>query len=294
METISLVIPCFNEEKNISLFYEECKKAFTNFRYSIELVFVNDGSRDNTFSELKKLTENNDFSNVKVVNFSRNFGKEAAMYAGLEHSTGDYVAIIDADLQQKPELIKDMIQEIENDDTIDCVCCFQEQRIEGKLISFFKKSFYKVISKITNMDFVNGASDFRLLKRNVVEAILSINEKNRFSKGIFSWVGFKTKYIPYIPEDRKYGTSSFNFRTSKVCNIRHIVFFCCTTTFFNIFRNNIVNTICYIFNSGYYTKIILYYRCTWICNNCSMYSSNRRTNFICFRNYRSLYCKNLC
>ena len=247
METISLVIPCFNEEKNVSLFYEECKKAFVNFRYSIELVFVNDGSRDNTFSELKKLTKNNDFGNVKVVNFSRNFGKEAAMYAGLEHSTGEYVAIIDADLQQKPELIKDMIQEIENDDTIDCVCCFQEQRIEGKLISFLKKSFYKVISKITNMNFMNGASDFRLLKRNVVEAIISINEKNRFSKGIFSWIGFKTKYIPYIPEDRKYGTSSFNFRKLLKYAISGILSFSVAPLYFSIYLGIILSILSVIY-----------------------------------------------
>lgn len=212
-EKITLVVPCYNEEKNVELFYNECKNAFKNFNYKIEIVFVNDGSKDNTFAELKKIVQKNEYIHVKVVNFSRNFGKEAAMYAGLEHSTGEYVAIIDADLQQKPELVKNMMEELNKDDTLDCVCCYQEKRIENKFISFVKKLFYNIINKISEIDFVNGASDFRLLKRYVVEAILSMSERSRFSKGIFSWVGFNTKYLPYIPEDRKFGRSSFNFRS---------------------------------------------------------------------------------
>lgn len=212
MEKITLVVPCYNEEKNIELFYDECKKAFQDFDYNIEIVFVNDGSKDNTFQEIKKVIQKNEYIHVKAINFSRNFGKEAAMYAGLEYSTGDYVVIIDADLQQKPELVKNMIEEIKKDDSIDCVCYYQEKRIEGKIISFFKKLFYKSINKISDIDFVNGASDFRLLKRSVVDAVLTMSERSRFSKGIFSWVGFNTKYLPYVPENRKYGESSFNFK----------------------------------------------------------------------------------
>lgn len=211
MEKLSLVVPCFNEEKNVDLFYNECKKAFKDLEYETEVIFINDGSKDNTLNELKRLIQKTEFINIKVINFSRNFGKEAAIYAGLEHAKGDYIAIIDADLQQRPELIKNMLTEIKIDDSIDCVCYYQEQRIEGKIISFFKKAFYKFINKISDIDFVNGASDFRLLRRYVVDAILSINERNRFSKGIFSWIGFKTKYLPYTPEDRKHGESSFNF-----------------------------------------------------------------------------------
>lgn len=208
---ISLVIPCYNEEKNIPLFYKECLKAYQKTKYKFELVFVNDGSKDNSIEELKKLTKEKTFE-IKIINFSRNFGKEAGMYAGLKNTTGDYVAIIDADLQQKPELIIPMVEKLEENEEYDCVCYYQEKRIEGGLISFFKKAFYKTIEKLSEIEFVNGASDFRLFRRYVVDAILSLPEKNRFSKGIFSWIGFNTCYLPYIPEERANGKSSFNFK----------------------------------------------------------------------------------
>ena len=201
---LSLVVPCYNEEKNVSLFYKECEKAFKIAKFDVELIFVNDGSKDNTIGELKKLISTKLFE-IKIVNFSRNFGKEAAMYAGLKNTTGDYVAIIDADLQQKPELILPMIEVLEHDESYDAVCYYQEKRIEGKFISFLKKSFYRVIEKMSEIQFVNGASDFRLFRRYVVDSILSLN-------GIFSWIGFHTYYLPYIPEDRANGISSFNLK----------------------------------------------------------------------------------
>lgn len=209
---ISLVVPCHNEQENISLFYEECKKTFINMDVLVEIVFVDDGSRDNTIDELRKLEAEKNFE-IKIINFSRNFGKEAAMYAGLKRTTGDYVVIIDADLQQRPELILKMLEIVENNDDYDCVCYYQEKRKESNIISFFKKKFYKIISKMSDVEFVNGASDFRLFRRYVVDAILNLEEKNRFSKGIFSWVGFKTCYIPYIPDDRIHGKSNFNFKS---------------------------------------------------------------------------------
>lgn len=210
LRKISLVVPCYNEQGNINLFYEECKKTFMNQKLYVEIVFVNDGSSDDTLKELKELNAKENFE-IKIVSFSRNFGKEAAMYAGLKKTTGDYVVIIDADLQQKPELILKMIDIIEKDDEYDCVCYYQDKRREGKLISFLKKKFYQTITKLSDVEFVNGASDFRLFRRYVVDSILNLQEKNRFSKGIFSWVGFNTCYIPYIPEERAYGKSSFNF-----------------------------------------------------------------------------------
>lgn len=209
---ISLIVPCYNEQENVSLFYNECKKAFLNKDFFVEIIFINDGSTDNTSKELKSLSAEKNFE-IKIVNFSRNFGKEAAMYAGLKNSTGDYVVIIDADLQQKPELILNMVDVIEKNDEYDCVCYYQKKRKEGKIISFIKKIFYKIITKISDVEFVNGASDFRLFKRYVVDAILNLEEKNRFSKGIFSWVGFKTCYLPYIPDNRANGKSNFNFRS---------------------------------------------------------------------------------
>ena len=211
-QKISLVVPCFNEEKNVSLFYDACQKSFDKYDYKIEIVYVDDGSKDKTINELKKIVNNTKNIDVKVVEFSRNFGKESAMYAGLEHSTGDYVVIIDADLQQKPELIKDMVKVVEEDENIDIVCYYQSRRIENKLISFFKKSFYKFVTRVSDVEFYNGASDFRLFRRYVVDTILSLSEKNRFSKGLFSWIGFKTKYLPYVPEERATGKSNFNFK----------------------------------------------------------------------------------
>ena len=211
MKKISIVIPCYNEEKNVSLFYKTFLKVFKNYKYKFELIFVNDGSKDKTFSEIEKVVEESKQFDIIGINFSRNFGKDAAMYAGLEKSSGDYVAIIDADLQQPPELIKDMIDVLENDEDYDEVCYYQKERIENKVIAFFKKKFYSFISKVSDVDFFNGASDFRLFRRYVVDSILSLGEKNRFSKGIFSWVGYNIKYLPYVPLERANGKSNFNF-----------------------------------------------------------------------------------
>ncbi len=207
---LSIVIPCYNEEKNVELIHDAIVKLFDNKKVSYEMIFVNDGSRDNTIGELKKLVEKNE-ANIKAVNFSRNFGKEAAMYAGLKESDGDYVVIIDADMQQNPALILKMLDVLESDDTYDSVATYQEVRKEGKVLGFFKKSFYKLINKISEVEFVNGASDFRMFRRKMVDAILSMQEYYRFSKGIFSWVGFNTFYMPYQVESRANGTSTWSF-----------------------------------------------------------------------------------
>jgi len=208
---ISLIIPCYNEEKNIKLMYDKCVETFSNKKINVEIIFINDGSNDNTLEELKDLSSINKII-VKIISFSRNFGKEAAMYAGLEAAEGDYVGIIDCDLQQPPEMMLNMIEFIEQNDNYDCVCCYQYIRNENKIIAFLKSVFYKIITKISDIEFVNGASDFRLFRRYVVDAILSLKEKNRFSKGIFNWVGFNTYYMPYTPDKRVNGKSSFNFK----------------------------------------------------------------------------------
>lgn len=208
---LTFVVSCYNEEKNIRLFYEEVVKNFKKTKYDIELIFINDGSKDNTICELKKIVKLKDFE-VKVIDFSRNFGKEAGIYADLQNSTGDYTVLIDADMQQPPSLVLEMVECISSDDTIDIVAYYQKTRIEGTVLSFFKRHFYSIINKLTNLDFVNGASDFRLIKRNVVEAILSFQEGERFSKGIFAWIGFNTKYLPYVPSSRANGKTSWNFK----------------------------------------------------------------------------------
>ncbi len=208
---LSLVVPCYNEEANVKRFFVEVNKAFENKVSDFEFVFVNDGSKDGTYPELKKLYKENTTSNIQVLTFSRNFGKEAAIYAGLSNAKGDLVCIIDADLQQRPEVVLEMLDKIEKDDSLDCVAAYQENRKESKTLSGMKSAFYKVINKITDVDFVNGASDFRLLKRTMVDAILEMTEYHRFSKGIFSWVGFNTKYIPYTVEERQFGETKWSY-----------------------------------------------------------------------------------
>lgn len=205
---LSFVVPCYNEEGNIKLFYDDIVRSFKETNYDIELIFINDGSKDNTLAELKKLLDFKKF-NIKIINFSRNFGKEAGIYAGLQNSTGDYVVLIDADMQQPPHLVLDMINVIEENEEVDVVAYYQETRIETRFMSYLKSGFYKVINKLTGIRFVNGASDFRLLKRSVVNAILKFSEHDRFSKGIFAWIGFNTHYIPYTPCERATGKSSW-------------------------------------------------------------------------------------
>lgn len=206
---LSLVVPCYNEEENVQRFYHEVNKAFEGIISNYEIVFVNDGSTDKTGVELKKVY-NNDSSRVQVLTLSRNFGKEAAMYAGLSNATGDLVCIIDADLQQHPSIVIEMLKAISEDEAIDCIAAYQEERKEGKLISAVKSGFYKLINKMAEVDFVNGASDFRLMKRAMVDAIINMSEVHRFSKGIFSWVGFNTKYIPYEVKEREFGQTKWS------------------------------------------------------------------------------------
>lgn len=206
---LSLVVPCYNEEKNVSLFYDAVRKDFASVDFDYEIVFVNDGSKDATFKELQKLCDGD--VPIKIVNFSRNFGKESAMYAGLKETEGDYVTIIDADLQQRPSIALDMVKMLDSEPEYDCIAAYQEERKESKLLIFFKNSFYKLINKFADTEFVQGASDFRTFRRPMVEAVLSMDEYFRFSKGLFSWVGFNTKFIPYEVEERATGTSSWSF-----------------------------------------------------------------------------------
>ncbi len=207
---LSLVVPCFNEGENVRSFFDACTAAFEGRISSYEIIFINDGSADNTWDELVSIAHTSD-CNIKLLNFSRNFGKEAGMYAGLQHAQGEYVSIIDADMQQSPETVVEMVQFLENNPEYDSVCAFQKKRREGKLLSFYKKMFYKLISKVCKMDFRDGASDFRTFRKNMVNAILQLKEYSRFSKGIFSWVGFNTYYIEYEAKDRNAGKTSWSF-----------------------------------------------------------------------------------
>lgn len=207
---LSIVVPCYNEEGNVELFYEEVQKVFKGKKIKYEIVFVNDGSSDNTLDRLTNIVDQKK-QNIKVINFSRNFGKEAAMYAGLKEAEGELVTIIDADLQQRPELILRMIDILNENEQFDSVAAFQEVRKEGKVLTFFKDAFYKVINSMSTVPFVQGASDFRTFRRKVVDSILELSEYHRFSKGIFSFVGYNTYYLPYEVEERNSGTSKWNF-----------------------------------------------------------------------------------
>lgn len=207
---LSIVVPCYNEEGNVELFYEEVQKVFKGKKIKYEIVFVNDGSSDNTLDRLTNIVDQKK-QNIKVINFSRNFGKEAAMYAGLKEAEGELVTIIDADLQQRPELILCMIDILNENEQFDSVAAFQEVRKEGKVLTFFKDTFYKVINSMSTVPFVQGASDFRTFRRKVVDSILELSEYHRFSKGIFSFVGYNTYYLPYEVEERNSGTSKWNF-----------------------------------------------------------------------------------
>lgn len=212
---LSLVVPCYNEEGNVEKFFNEVNRVFMdNGIIDYEFVFINDGSFDSTMQNLKKLyDEYKDSYNLQIISFSRNFGKESAIYAGMSKAVGDMICLIDADLQQRPEVVVEMLREMEKDDSIDCVTAYQNERNENKLISVCKTLFYKVINRISDVEFVNGASDFRLMKRNMVNAILEMSEYHRFSKGLFSYVGFNTKYIPYHAAQRESGESKWNFRS---------------------------------------------------------------------------------
>lgn len=207
---LSLVVPCYNEEENIVPFYEVVTKTFAGQPYSYEMVFVNDGSKDGTLKELRKLF-GKDKEHVVVVSFSRNFGKEAALLAGMRRAKGDYVSLIDADLQQRPEIVRDMVGILEEHEEYDCVAAYQKKRREGRIISAVKSAFYKMINRTSDVNFVEGASDFRTFRRGMIDTIISLPEYFRFSKGLFSWVGYETYYIPYEAEERNAGTTKWSF-----------------------------------------------------------------------------------
>lgn len=209
---LSLVVPCYNEEGNVEKFFSEVKRVFDGKVDDYEFVFVNDGSKDKTLVNLKKLYNEQKDSHIQVLSFSRNFGKESAIYAGLNHAKGDMVCLIDADLQQRPEVVLKMLDVMNSNEDLDCVTAYQDERKESKLMTSLKSMFYKIINGIAEVRFVNGASDFRLMKRTMVDAILEMTEYHRFSKGIFSWVGFNTEYIPYTVEERESGESKWGFR----------------------------------------------------------------------------------
>ncbi len=214
MKLISIVVPCYNEEESLPLFYEEIQKIMNQMKdehseLTFELVFIDDGSRDKTLTLLREMALKD--KRVRYISFSRNFGKEAGMFAGLENAKGDYVVVMDADLQHPPAFLPKMYNFVK-DGEYDCATTRRVSRKgESKIRSAFARLFYKIMNKISQTEIVDGAQDFRFMSRQMVDAILDMHEYNRFSKGIFSWVGFKTRYIEYENVERVAGTTSWSF-----------------------------------------------------------------------------------
>ena len=208
---LSFVVPCYNEAENVENFQNAVLEAFHDCGYDYEIIFIDDGSRDATLHNLKKLYKAQACP-IKVVSFSRNFGKEAALYAGMQHTIGDYISLIDADLQQRPEIVRDMVKKLEDSPEYDVVAAFQDRRGEGKLLSLFKRCFYAIINRLSDVTLRSDASDFRTFRRSVRDSILQLAEYHRFSKGIFAWVGYSTCFIPYTACQRASGNTKWSFR----------------------------------------------------------------------------------
>lgn len=210
MHTIDIIVPCYNEEEGLAFFVQETNKVIDALpEYSFRYILVNDGSRDKTYLVMKKLAQQ--FDNVKYISFSRNFGKEAAMYAGFQHSTADFVVVMDADLQHPPAVFPQMIDALVNEGYDCCATKRDERQGESAFRGLFSKMFFKLSNKLTDVKMPYGAMDFRMMTRQMVDSIMELSEVQRFSKGIFSWVGFNTKWISFKTVDRQLGTTTWKF-----------------------------------------------------------------------------------
>lgn len=218
---LSIIVPCYNEGESIKYTYQEIKKVLNNINIKHEIVFINDGSKDNTLQILKNIGQND--KSVKYISFSRNFGKEAGMLAGLEYITGDCVVIMDADLQHPPELIPEMIKYYE--EGYDQVIAKRNRKGDNKYRTWATKLYYKLVNKLIDVELVDGVGDFRLLSRKAVDSILAMKEYNRFSKGIFSWIGFKQKTIQYENQSRVAGETKWSFKSLLSYGIDGIISF---------------------------------------------------------------------
>lgn len=230
---LSIVVPCFNEEDAVEIFFNEVQKSLKD--YNFEVIYVDDGSQDNTLANVKKLARKN--SNVKYISFSRNFGKESALYAGLKNVKGDLVCVMDVDLQDPPSLLPEMIAEIGEYDVV--ATRRVSRKGEPPIRSFFARRFYKIINTISKIELVDGARDYRVMTRQVADALLELTEYNRFSKGLFEWVGFSTKWIEYENIERVAGETSWSFWRLLNYSIEGIVAFTAIplsiSTFFGVF-----------------------------------------------------------
>lgn len=253
---LSIIVPCYNEEKSLPFFFEETNKHIMNADMDVEYICVNDGSKDGTLDVLSELKETN--SGISIIDFSRNFGKEAALLAGLKESSGDLVVIMDADLQDPPYLLPKMISFIK-DEGYDSVATYRvDRKGEPPIRSFFARSFYKLINRISDVEIMDGARDYRMMTRPMVDAILSLSEYHRFSKGIFAWVGFKTKYLAFENVERVAGETKWSFWKLFIYAIEGIVAFTTVplriATFFGFF----ISILAFLYMIFVFVKAILF------------------------------------
>jgi glycosyltransferase involved in cell wall biosynthesis len=235
---LSLVVPCYNEAENVAAFQNAVVAAFAGCGFDYEIVFVDDGSKDATLHNLRKLYKTQ-ICPMKVVSLSRNFGKESAIYAGMEHASGEYISLIDADLQQRPEIVLEMVQILEEKPEFDVVAAYQDRRNEGKVLSFFKKRFYSIINHLSDVNLHADASDFRTFRRSVRNSLLELAEYHRFSKGLFAWVGFDTCFIPYTACERHAGKTKWSFRKLTNYAIEGIIGFSTKPLRYSIYTGSI-------------------------------------------------------
>ena len=257
MDLISVVVPCYNEQEALPAFYKEITKAAKSMNYvAFEFIFVDDGSKDKTLSMLKYLHKRD--KRVRYISFSRNFGKEAGMLAGLEAAKGDYVAVMDADLQDPPSLLPQMYDTVKNEG-YDCAATRRTNR-EGEppIRSFFARMFYKIINKMSDADIVDGARDFRLMKRKMVDAILSMGEYNRFSKGIFGWVGFKTKWLEFVNAERVAGETKWSFWKLFKYSMEGIMAFSTTPLYMSSIMGFVICVVAFILACFYLIKTLVF------------------------------------
>ena len=254
MDFLSIVVPCFNEEESVGLFQTEIQKTLQNQDY--EIIYVNDGSSDNTLEKIRNLAKNE--SDVKYLSFSRNFGKESAIYAGLKYAKGDLVCVMDADLQHPPSMLPDMIRQIHEED-YDVVAARRISRKgEPKVKAFFSHMFYKIFNAISQLNLVEGATDYRVMTRQVVDALLQLEEYNRFSKGLFQWVGFNTKWVSYENVERVAGNTTWSFKGLIRYSVEGIVAFTTAPLSIAIFLGGIFSFVAFVYMVFIIGKYLLY------------------------------------
>ena len=254
MVFLSIVVPCFNESESVEMFFSEIEKTVGNWDY--EIIYINDGSSDNTLSNIKKISQKH--SNVKYISFSRNFGKESAIYAGLKNAQGDYVCVMDADLQHPPSMLPEMIRTVTEED-YDVAAARRVSRAgEPKIKSFFSHMFYKFFNAISEMHLVEGATDYRVMTRQVVDSVLELTEHNRLSKGLFGWVGFETKWIEYENIERAVGETTWSFWGLIQYSIEGIIAFTTTPLLISILFGTIFSTMAFIYMIFIILKYLLY------------------------------------